>query len=165
MLTPSVLHPETWAHRFGVIALPRPPQQAPHLPSAPGGGATRLEEPMSASHSGHKAGPSATGVPPAPAARFVPAATFQGKKEGFVFKRDAHGLGYYEDTFYKDGGPGAGVPGAARKSSGVAKVKSDSLLEEAVGNFVCFWLAKGFEYGGPDGKHHWGGKAWKDMSL
>ena len=112
---------------------------------------------MSARHSGHKA------VPPAPAARFVPAATFQGKKEGFVFKRDARGLGYYEDTFYKDGGPGAGVRGAARK--GVAKVKSDSLLEEAVGNFVCFWLAKGFEYGGPDGKHHWGGKAWKDMSL
>ena len=91
-----------------MIALPRPPQQAPqraaspHGASAPGGGATRLEKPMSASHSGHKAGPSATGVPPAPAARFVPAATFQGKKEGFVFKRDARGLGYYEDTFYKD---------------------------------------------------------------
>jgi hypothetical protein len=31
---------------------------------------------------------------------FVPSDKFNGKKEGFVFKNDSKGVGYYTDNFY-----------------------------------------------------------------
>eukprot|EP00802_Teleaulax_amphioxeia_P028360 Tamp_30025.p2 GENE.Tamp_30025~~Tamp_30025.p2 ORF type:complete len:125 (+),score=9.93 Tamp_30025:361-735(+) len=91
----------------------------------------------------------------APLSQFIAAAQYEGSKPGFVFKLDARGLGYYEDTFYKNAG-------SLGTQSERQKVRSDSVIEREVGNFVCSFLVEAFAYGGPEGKQHWGGKAWKD---